>query len=72
MRHRYDPVPLEVRKRRAVDERRLVVEPVDDGMAWVNLLCAAEHATAIAARIEAMTGTRADEDPRTMAQRDAD
>jgi hypothetical protein len=72
MRHRYDPVPLEVRKGRAVEERRLVVEPVDDGMAWVNLFCAAEHATAIAARVRAITGTHAVGDARTMAQREAD
>jgi hypothetical protein len=72
MRHRYDPVPLEVRKGRAVEERRLIVEPVDDGMAWVNLLCAAEHATAIAARVRAITGTHAVGDARTMAQREAD
>jgi hypothetical protein len=72
MQHRYDPLPFEVRKRRAVEERRLVVEPVADGMAWINLYCAAEHAIAIAARIGATTATRADGDTRTKAQRDAD
>jgi hypothetical protein len=72
MRHRYDPAPVEVRKRRAVEERRLMVEHAADGMAWINLYCAAEHATAIAARIGATTMTRADGDTRTQAQRDAD
>lgn len=41
-------------------------------MAWINLYCAAEHATAITARIAATTATRADGDTRTKAQRDAD
>jgi hypothetical protein len=72
MRHRYDPAPLDVRKRRAAEERRFVVEPVADGMAWVNLFCAAEHATAIAARIAATTATRAGGETRTKAQREAD
>ena len=72
MRHRYDSVPLEVRRRLAVEERRLLVEPAADGMAWVNLFCAAEHATAITARVGAMTATRRDGDPRTKAQREAD
>ncbi|MDQ0575898.1 HNH endonuclease signature motif containing protein [Agromyces albus] len=72
MQHRYDPSPFEERKHRAVEERRIVVEPTADGMAWVNLFCAAEHATAIAARIAATTVTRADGDTRKKAQRDAD
>lgn len=72
MQHRYDPSSFDVRKRRAVEERRLIVEPVADGMAWVNLFCTAEHATAIVARIAATTATRADRDARTKAQRDAD
>jgi hypothetical protein len=72
MRHRYDTAPLEVRKSRAVEERCLVVEPVADGMASINLHCAAGHATAIAARIGATTATRGVGDLRTRAQRDAD
>lgn len=72
MRHHFDPAPAETRKRRAVEERRLHVEPAADGMAWVSLYCAAEHATAISARVRALTATRGEGDHRTMPQRQAD
>jgi hypothetical protein len=72
MEHRYQPTAPELRKRRALEERRLVVEPAHDGMAWVNLFCAAEEAVAIRARIGAMVGVRERDDARTRAQREAD
>ena len=72
MEHRYQPIAPELRKRRALDERRLIVEQAHDGMAWVNLFCAAEEAVAIRARIGALVGVRERNDPRTKAQRDAD
>lgn len=72
MEHRYQPTAPELRKRRALAERRLIVEPAHDGMAWVNLFCAAEEAVAIRARIGAMVGVRERNDSRTRAQREAD
>jgi Domain of unknown function (DUF222) len=72
MEHRYQPIAPELRKRRALDERKLVVELANDGMAWVNLYCAAEEAGAVRARIGAMVGVRERNDPRTRAQREAD
>lgn len=72
IRHRYELVPLQERKRLALAERRLVVEPADDGMAWVSLFCAAEHAVAIAARVTSLTRRRAKGDDRTKPQREAD
>lgn len=72
IRHHYEAVPLQVRKERALVERRLVVEPTDDGMAWVSLFCAAEHAVAIAARVSSLSRSRSAGDDRTKPQRDAD
>lgn len=72
MRPHFDPAPAETRKRRAVEERRVHVEPAADGMAWVSLFCAAEHAMAISARVRALTATRAEGDERTSGQRQAD
>lgn len=69
---RYQPTAAELRKQRALTERRLVVEAAHDGMAWVNLFCAAEEAVAIRSRIGAMVGVRAKQDPRARAQREAD
>ncbi|WP_448810522.1 DUF222 domain-containing protein [Agromyces bauzanensis] len=72
MQHRYQPTAAEARKRRALAERRLVIEPAHDGMAWVNLLCAAEEAVAIRARVAASAAVRRDGDARTRPQREAD
>lgn len=72
MQHRYLPAAAEARRRRALDERRLAIEPVPDGMAWVNLLCAAEEAVAIRARVAAAVAVRAADDRRTRPQREAD
>ena len=72
MQHRYQPTAAESRKRRALDERRLVIEPTHDGMAWVNLLCAAEEAVAIRARVAGAVTVRVAGDVRTRPQREAD
>lgn len=72
MQHRYQPTAAEARKRRALDERRLVIEPAHDGMAWVNLLCAAEEAVAIRARVAASAVMRREGDTRTRPQHEAD
>ncbi|GAA4371188.1 HNH endonuclease signature motif containing protein [Agromyces bauzanensis] len=72
MQHRYRPTAAEARKRRALDERRLVIEPAHDGMTWVNLLCAAEEAVAIRARVASAVAVRQAGDVRTRPQREAD
>jgi hypothetical protein len=70
--HRYLDAPAETLRARAVTERRVAIEPAPDGMAWVSVFCAGEHATAIRARIDAITTTRAESDERTRRQRAAD
>ena len=70
--HRYSPTAAVARKRRALEYRRLVIEPASDGMAWVNLFCAAEEAVAIRARVSACVGARRSGDRRTKPQREAD
>jgi hypothetical protein len=50
----------------------VAIEPAPDGMAWVTVSCAGEHATAIRARIDAITKVRAAGDERTRPQRAAD
>jgi hypothetical protein len=72
MEHRYEPTALEVRKQRALEQRRFVVEPARDGMAWLNVFCGAEEAVAIRARIGALVAVREQHDHRTRAQRAAD
>ena len=70
--HRYSSTAAVERRRRALDDRRLVIEAAPDGMAWVNLFCAAEEAVAIRARVTACVATRAADDRRTKPQREAD
>ncbi len=45
--------PAEIRHARAFDQRRVVVESADDGMAWLNILISAPDAVRIAARLNA-------------------
>ena len=70
--HRYLDAPAETRRAHAITERRVVIEPAPDGMAWISVFCAGEHATAIRSRIDAITKTRAEGDERTKPQREAD
>ena len=69
---RFHPVPLGVRHDAARAERRLYIEHLDDGMAWVNLLCEAERALAIDAHVRALTVDAVAGDERTRGQRAAD
>jgi hypothetical protein len=69
---RFHPVPLTERHDAARAERRLHIEHLDDGMAWVNLLCEAERALAIDAHVRALTLDAAAGDERTRGQRAAD
>jgi hypothetical protein len=45
--------PAETRHARAFEERRVAVEPADDGMAWLSILMAAPDAVRIAGRLNA-------------------
>ena len=46
LRERLYPEPLELRHRAAALDRRVVLEPAPDGMAWLSLFLQAEHAVA--------------------------
>lgn len=62
------------RHERAVQERRVVVEAGDDGMAWIHALIPAVEARAIQGRLTAIATAlgAAGDDPRTLDQRRAD
>lgn len=72
LRERLHPEPLDTRHRAAILDRRVVLEPAPDGMAWLSLHLPAERAHAIKHRLyhlaTAPTGPSTD-DPRTHAQR---
>jgi hypothetical protein len=65
---------LPERHERALDERRVFVEPADDGMAWLNAYLPAVEAHAIHGRLTAIAKavTAADGDERTLEQARAD
>ena len=65
---------LSERHERALDERRVFVEPADDGMAWLNAYLPAVEAHAIHGRLTAIAKavTAADGDERTLEQARAD
>jgi hypothetical protein len=66
---------LEKRHAEALDARRVVVEPADDGMAWLHAYMPAVEAHAIHGRVTAMAKallTDGAEDDRTLDQRRAD
>ncbi len=85
LRERLHPEPLDTRHRAAALDRRVVLEPAPDGMAWLSLYLHAERAHAITDRLHRLADTdtahrlprrRADAtsdpstpDPRTRAQR---
>lgn len=71
LRERLHPEPLDARHRVAVMERRVVLEPAPDGMAWLSLYLQAERAHAIKDRLDRLAGapTDAPADTRTHAQR---
>ncbi len=79
LRERLHPEPLDTRHRTATLDRRVVLEPAPDGMAWLSLYLHAERAHAITDRLHRLadTPTRTGgrdrgspaPDPRTRAQR---
>lgn len=72
LRERMHPRRLEQRRESARAERRLVLEPDSDGMAWLHLSLEAERATAIVAHVERLAARAGANDPRTRRQREAD
>ncbi|WP_240642274.1 HNH endonuclease signature motif containing protein [Microbacterium sulfonylureivorans] len=64
---------LAERHERALGQRRVVVEPADDGMAWIHALLPAVEARAIHGRLTAIAKALGDgDDDRTLDQRRAD
>ena len=57
LRERLHPEPLDARHRAAVLERRAVLEPAPDGMAWLSLYLQAERALAIKERLDRLADT---------------
>ncbi|GGI44134.1 hypothetical protein BCL57_000309 [Agromyces flavus] len=51
LRERLHPEPLADRHARAAAERRVVIDPASDGMAWLSLFLQADRAVAITARL---------------------
>ena len=73
LRERLHPEPLELRHRAAALDRRVVLEPAPDGMAWLSLFLQAEHAVAITHRLDRLIDEQCETtqiiDHRTRAQR---
>lgn len=67
-----DPDGAEERARVRHEERRVFVEPVSDGMAWLNIFCRVEDALACKDRVDRIVKTLPADDPRTTDQRRAD
>ena len=57
LRERLHPEPLDTRHRAAVLDRRVVLEPAPDGMAWLSLYLHAERAHAIKDRLHRLADT---------------
>ncbi|HEU0180733.1 MAG TPA: DUF222 domain-containing protein, partial [Agromyces mariniharenae] len=73
VRERLHPQPLADRRARAVDDRRVCLDPAPDGMAWLSLHLEAERAVAIDARLTALAARPAEAgDTRTSLQRAVD
>lgn len=74
LRERLHPEPLGARRLRAIDERRVVLDPAPDGMAWLSLFLEAERGVAIVARLDTLAAASEPDrsDSRTKAQRSAD
>ena len=58
LRERMHPEPLDDRRQRAAEERRVCLEPVEDGMAWLSLYLEAERGVAIIAHLDALADAR--------------
>lgn len=81
LRERLHAAPLTERRAAARVERRVVLEPVEDGMAWLHLYLEAERAVAVCARLRFDAerdqrgdrgGSAAEAERRTRAQRELD
>ena len=57
LRERLHPEPLDTRHRTAILDRRVVLEPAPDGMAWLSLYLHAERAHAITDRLHRLAHT---------------
>ena len=68
LRERLHPESLFERQRRAAEERRVCLEPAEDGMAWLSLHLEAERGVAIMSHLDALADTL-DDDGRTRIQR---
>lgn len=58
LRERLHPEPSTARRERAREERRVCVEPAEDGMAWLSLYLEAERGVAIMAHLDAVADAR--------------
>lgn len=58
LRERRHPEPSTARHERAREERRVCVEPAEDGMAWLSLYLEAERGVAIRAHLDAVADAR--------------
>jgi Domain of unknown function (DUF222) len=58
LRERMHPEPLDDRRQRAAEERRVCLEPVEDGMAWLSLYLEAERGVAIIAHLDRLADAR--------------
>jgi hypothetical protein len=72
IRERLLPESIEVRVKRAVSERRVVLEDADDGMAWLHHYLPAEEAHAAYDRLSRLARRAARGSGRTLAQTRAD
>ncbi|WP_159606853.1 HNH endonuclease signature motif containing protein [Agromyces humi] len=71
LRERMHPEPSDARHERARDERRVVLEPADDGMSWLSMHLEAERGVAIMAHLDALVDAVPDQgdDARNRRQR---
>lgn len=58
LRERMHPEPLAARHELAREERRVCLEPAEDGMAWLSLYLEAERGVAIMAHLDAVADAR--------------
>ena len=54
LRERMHPEPLSDRRERARADRRVCLDPAEDGMAWLSMVLEAERGTAIIAHLDAL------------------
>ena len=67
-----DPRAAEAAHRRAVADRHVELQPVEDGMAWIHALLPAPEAVAVHTALTAMADAQGRDDPRSQDARRAD